>query len=92
MSSLSTNDFAWAIEPNYSCTETEVRGWCEEGLLRAFRNPVGGSTKKKWRIPPSSVEPFLKEHLKFNESEVVSTFRRLAERFGGAFQLGFIAA
>ena len=50
---ITTGDFARALQPDWRpATDNIVRGWCESGLLKACRNPLGG----KYALDPESIQ------------------------------------
>lgn len=82
---ITTADFSKAIDGFYSCREAEVRDWCEQGILKARRNPSPRLTRPKWRIAADGVENFLRNHLDFEEHEVKEVLKRLRINFKQLF-------
>ena len=87
--SITTGDFAKAIAPFYACDSDTVADWCEEGLLKARRNPYARLTRPKWQIVPSGISEFLKTKLFFDENEVQASLKALPDF---SFQLNILVA
>jgi len=85
---ISTGVFAKAIKDYFPASEPMVRAWCEEGLLKARRNPA--KEQGHWLIMPDGIKAFLVDHLSFDPEEVSQVERKLGINFI-QFKLAFAA-
>ena len=76
---ISTSDFTKAISKYFPARESMVRDWCEEGLLKARRNPA--AIRGHWMIASEGIRSFLLNKLEFNPIEVEEVEKNLGINF-----------